>query len=104
MNACIIMSEVNAQEARVAQVTLRGVDAAMRGALVAEARRRGLSLNRTLLALVREAVGLDGGREAGRRRTFDDLDHLAGTWDAAETKRILKEAARHRCVDAEIWR
>ena len=93
-----------AQETRGANVTLRGVDAALREALAAEARRRDLSLNRTLLALLREAVGLDDRRGAGRRRKFGDLDHLAGTWDAATAKCVLKESDKQRRIDAELWR
>ena len=41
-------------------VTLRGVDAALRAALDAEATRRGLSLNGVILELLRGAVGLTG--------------------------------------------
>jgi hypothetical protein len=93
-----------AREAESAQVSLRGVDAALRAALAAEARRRGLSLNRTVLALLREAVGLDARPGAGPWRRFDDLDHLAGSWDAAAAKGVLAQLDRQRGIDAELWR
>jgi hypothetical protein len=98
------MSLMMAKETGGANVTLRGVDAALREALAAEARRRGLSINRTLLALLREAVGLDDRRGAGAKRRFGDLDHLAGTWDAATAKGVLKETEKQRRIDAELWR
>ena len=40
------------------QLTVRGVDARLERTLRAEARRRGLSVNRTVLGLLREATGL----------------------------------------------
>jgi len=98
------MSFMMARDAGSAQISLRGVDTALREALAAEARRRGLSLNRALLALLREAVGLDDRRGGGAKRRFGDLDHLAGTWDAATAKGVLKETAKLRRIDGELWR
>jgi hypothetical protein len=62
------------------QLTVRGVDARLERTLRAEARRRGLGVNRTVLGLLHEATGLNDapvGGDAPAR--FEDLDHLAGT-------------------------
>lgn len=84
------------------QVTIRGVDATIGRILKSEARRRRLSVNRTVLALIREAVGQADKPEPGRR-TFDDLDHLAGTWKEADAGEILRAMADQRAFDDELW-
>jgi hypothetical protein len=87
------------------QLTVRGVDARLERTLRAEARRRGLSLNRTVLGLLHEATGLQGdpvGRGAPAR--FEDLDHLAGTWGAEEAAAFDRYVRSARGVDAELWR
>lgn len=87
------------------QLTVRGVDAQLERTLRAEARRRGLSVNRTVLRLLHEATGLDGrpvDRAAATR--FDDLDRLAGTWTAEEAASFDRYLRSARAVDAELWR
>lgn len=85
------------------QVTLRGVDEKTGNMLKAEARRRGQSVNRTVLELIREAMGQADDPGQGRR-AFDDLDHLAGTWTADDAAEFLAAAGEHRAVDDGLWR
>jgi hypothetical protein len=67
-----------------------------------EAERRALSLNRTVLVLLREALGLgDPDREPA---VHEDLDHLAGTWSAREAREAEEGLARHRTVDPDMWK
>ena len=56
-------------------MTIRNVSADLAAALEAEKSRRGLSLNRTVLALMREALGLSEELEQG-----NGLRRLAGSW------------------------
>lgn len=88
------------------QLTLRGVDAPLERHLHAEARRRGLSINRTALQLLRQAVGLEGALAAAprRREHFIDLDHLFGTWTEDEAKEFDRALAEVRRMDPELWR
>ena len=87
------------------QLTIRGVDASLDTHLRAEAQRRRLSLNRTVLQLLREAIGLEapstGGAEARARST--DLDHLAGTWPPAEAEALDQALKSMRHLDPELW-
>ncbi len=88
------------------QTTVRGIDSTLARRLREEARRRGLSVNRTVLLLLRQATGLARPSEpvpSGLQR-FTDLDHLAGTWthrDADEFNRAV-EGLSH--VDEEMWK
>jgi hypothetical protein len=87
------------------QLTVRGVDARLERTLRAEARRRGLSVNRTVLGLLREATGLSvapaGGDTPARS---EELDHLAGTWAPEEAAAFDQYVRSLRRVDAELWR
>ena len=60
------------------QTTIRDIPKDLEHALRERARRSGESLNRTLIRLLREAVGLN---PPGKKR---DLSALAGTWSQEE--------------------
>jgi len=82
------------------QLTLRAIPPALRAALEREARARGLSLNRTVLALLAERLGLKEGPAV----PHDDLDELAGTWGKEEAARFEEALQAQRPVDAKLWR
>lgn len=83
------------------QITLRSIGAALRAALDREAVRRGTSLNRTILALLSERLGLAADANPVE---YEDLDELAGTWTKAEASRFEEALQAQRQVDARLWR
>ena len=83
------------------QLTLRSISARLRSALEREAERRGQSLNKTVLALLSERLGLTN--ETGAVE-YDDLDELAGTWTKTEASRFEDALQAQRQVDAKLWR
>lgn len=85
----------------IAQLTIRSIGAALRAALEREAERRGQSLNKTVLALLSERLGI-ADETAGVR--YDDLDELAGTWTKAEASRFEETLEAQRQVDPKLWR
>ena len=80
-------------------MTIRNVPAELASALDAERRRRGLSLNRTALSLMQEALGLStsGSRSNGLR-------HLAGAWNAEEFRQFEEAVAPFGEIDKDLWR
>ncbi len=80
-------------------MTIRNVPAELSAALEAERRRRGLSLNRTVLMLMQEALGVG----AGARRS-NGLRRLAGTWSEREFREFEQAVAPLAEVDEDIWR
>ena len=82
------------QEAQVKTMTIRNVPAELASALDAERRRRGLSLNRTVLSLMQEALGIStsGSRSNGLR-------HLAGAWNAEEFRQFEEAVAPFGEID-----
>ncbi len=83
------------------RITLRDVEPALRAALEREAQRRGLSLNRTALALLREATGQVGPTPS---QDLHDLDDLAGTWTREQADEMDEAIREHRRIDPELWR
>jgi hypothetical protein len=82
------------------QLTIRSIGSRLRAALEQEATRRGQSLNKTVLALLAERLGLG---ESGVPVEYDDLDELAGTWSKSEATRFDEALHAQRQVDPELW-
>ena len=80
-------------------MTIRNVPSELSAALEAERRRRGLSLNRTVLNLMQEALGVStgGSRSNGLRR-------LAGCWSEDEFMEFEQAIAPFSEVDEDLWR
>jgi len=83
------------------QLTIRSIDSNLRAALDREAARRGQSLNKTVLALLVERLGL---ADYNARVEYNDLDELAGTWSKSESTRFDEAVRAQRQVDAKLWR
>ena len=79
-------------------LTIRNVPPDLAAALDGERHRRGLSLNRTVLELMRQALGLDGDRAHS-----NGLRQMAGTWSEAEFRQFEKNAAPFTRLDDELW-
>lgn len=81
-------------------MTLRGIDEKTADALKERARQEGTSVNAITLRLLRESLGIDKRK---RQRTYNDLDHLAGTWSQEEANEFERNTAMFEKVDEEIW-
>ena len=80
-------------------MTIRNVSTELSAALEAERRRRGLSLNRTVLTLMQEALGISAG---GSRS--NGLCRLAGSWTEADFREFEQAIAPLSEVDEDLWR
>lgn len=80
-------------------ITVRDVDAALSRALEREKKRRGVSLNQTVLQLLRQALGL-GSAEV----RSNSLGKLAGTWSKEELTRFERDTAVFEQIDQELWK
>ena len=73
------------------QITLRNVDAELSRRLRAISEERGESLNRTVLALLRDAVGLEARRTRLRRYVTWTPDDLAEFTVALRSQRVVDQ-------------
>ena len=80
-------------------MTIRNVPTEVATALEAEKRRRSLSLNRTVLSLIEEALGISEGKARS-----NGLRRLAGTWSEDEFKRFEEAVAPLGDIDEELWK
>lgn len=80
-------------------LTVRGVSKRLADALEREKRRRGQSLNQTVLDVLSDRLGVG---DAGPRR--NGLARLSGTWSADEARRFEQAIASTEQIDDDLWR
>ena len=80
-------------------MTIRNVSPELAQALDKERRKRGISLNRTVLALLRNALGVPN-----QALRSNGLRELAGTWSEAEYQQFEQAVAALGEVDEAMWR
>lgn len=80
-------------------LTVRNVRSDVAKALEAERRRRGASLNQTVLDLLRRSLGLQPGQQA-----TNGLERFAGRWSDADLREFERATEHFEQVDDEVWR
>ena len=88
---------VNAPKA--AHLTVRNLPARVAEAVRAESRRRGLSLNQTVIELLAAATGVGHDPAA-----TNGLEQLAGTWSEDEFDQFEAALNDMSHIDDELWR
>lgn len=78
-------------------LTIRNLPASVAEALEREKRRRGRSLNQTVIDLLRQSLGVEQTRSNG-------LAQLAGRWDDEELREFELAVAPFEQIDEELWR
>lgn len=78
-------------------ITLRNIPPKLQEAIQQRAGTTGLSLNRTVIRMLEEALGQS-------RELHHDLDHLAGTWSAEDGAAFEAALAEQRRIDPELWK
>ena len=80
-------------------LTIRNIPAELAQALDKERQRRGLSLNRTVLALLRNTLGVPSAAVHS-----NGLRQLAGAWSEAEHQQFEQAVAPFGEIDEAMWR
>lgn len=78
-------------------ITVRNIPPDLASALDREKRRRGQSLNRTVVELLRQSLGVGTTRSNG-------LARLAGGWTDEQVAEMEEALAPFGKIDAEMWR
>jgi hypothetical protein len=82
-------------------VTLRKVPPEVSKVVQRRARERGTSINKAVISLLEEAVGIR--RKAHGPTLYHDLDALAGSWTKEEAATFEEVLRKQRRVDPELW-
>jgi plasmid stability protein len=78
-------------------LTVRNLPNELAAALDREKRRRGTSLNQTVIDLLRQSLGVKGTRSNG-------VGRLAGTRTEAEHKEFLSAMRSFEEIDRDLWK
>ena len=81
-------------------ITIHGLDDDLDEKIRSKAGAEGLSLNKTIKLLVREALGMDD-QPPDRRQDFQDL---FGTWTQADLEAFTRATEGFGRVDPEDWK
>ena len=80
-------------------LSVRNVPPELAAALKKEKARQGKSLNRTIIDLLRQSLGV--GRMA---RRSNGLARLAGSWSDEDLRRFEDAVAATEEIDEELWK
>ena len=87
------------KHAKTGFLTVRDVPPELTRALQEEKHRRGTSLNRLVIELLSQALGLDW-----RQPRRNGLEKLAGDWSQKDLEEFERATAVFEKVDEEQWR
>lgn len=83
-------------------VTLRNLAPELARIIRRKAEEKRTSLNRAVISLLEESVGIRGKKKD--KPLHHDLDALAGSWTREEASAFEKALARQRAIDADLWK
>jgi hypothetical protein len=63
------------------------------------AKKQHISVNLLILKLVEEGIGY----RRKTKKTYHDLDYLAGTWTAQQAEDFTKATEHFEKIDKELW-
>jgi hypothetical protein len=84
------------------QLTLRGFDKELERRLTQLAERENLSLNKTVLLLLRKVTGLEA-TAVRANRVGDSLDEFIGVWSPAEQQEFNAATRVFEEIDETLW-
>lgn len=82
-------------------MTVRGLDDITIKALKEKAKQEGTSINTVLLRILRKELGIEKKKHTV---VYNDLDHLAGTWDKRDYMEFQKNTEDFEKIDEKMWR
>ncbi len=82
-------------------ITLRNLPAAVARAVRERAGADGVSLNKAVIRLLEEALGLSRPK---RPRINHDFDEFIGVWTEQEAREMERFLAEERRIDPEMWK
>lgn len=95
------LNKMTSLEEAVKTISLRGIDDELAENLKRTAKKTGGSINKTVLEILRNSLGLSSKR---RERVFHDLDDLAGTWSDADWQQFKKATKPFAGIDKDLWK
>ena len=83
------------------QITIRGIPYDIEKIIKKESVKKGLSINKTLLAFLEKATGI---KTKNKKILYHDLDPFCGIWTKNEEKHFTNHLMEQRKIDALLWK
>lgn len=87
----------------VKQLSIRGIPGEVERIIREEARQKGVSLNKAVIAVLEKAGGIRESKPK-KARLHHDLDHLCGIWNKREANEMKRHIGLHREIDEALWK
>jgi hypothetical protein len=84
-------------------ITVRGISSEIEKMIRKEAKKKKLSLNKTLVGFLEKGAGIKGG-DREKVALYHDLDHLCGVWTRDEAQTFERSLAFQRKIEEELWK
>lgn len=82
-------------------ITLRNIPAEVDKAIRKRAKRARVSVNKAVIGLLEEHLIPEKSNRAERHH---DLDHLCGSWTAADAAAFERALDKQRAIDPDLWK
>ena len=82
-------------------ITLRRIPPEIQNAIRAKARQKRISINKAVIEMLEERIGILRDR---KKVVHHDLDDLAGSWGSREAKAFERVMEVSRQIDEDLWR
>lgn len=82
-------------------ITIRGIDDRLQTELEKIAAKEEKSINKMILSLLKKALGIEN---KVKFLTYNDLDHLAGTWSEQDEREFNLATEQFNKIDEDIWK
>jgi plasmid stability protein len=82
-------------------LSLRGIDDDTAEALKNIAKQGGVSINKTVLNLLKASLKPQGKR---RNVLYHDVDELAGTWSKKDELRFKEKTKTFNVIEKDLWK
>jgi plasmid stability protein len=89
------------RERLVKTVTIRNIPPKLERAIRQRAGARRTSMNKAVMTLLEEHLGVSVSEPAAE---YHDLDELAGVWSEREARPIEEVLAKQRAIDRDLWK
>ena len=83
-------------------ITLRNLPPELARIIRRKAEERGISLNKAVISLMEESLGLRDKKKGGV--LHHDLDSLAGSWTKEEARAFENALAHQRGIEPDLWK
>jgi hypothetical protein len=96
-----LKSKNDSKEMAMKSLSLRGIHDDLSENLKKISQKEGISLNKTVLKLLEDSVGI---KRKKRLNIYRDLDELAGTWGKKDEKEFKDKMHFFEMIDKDVWK